>query len=252
MLIDSHCHLNLPPLSEDLPHILQRAINCGVKEFICPSVSADSWPELTELSIAHASIHPAFGIHPLWVDGSSSSRLSAVESQFAGGVAIGEIGLDYSRKDTDRELQKAVFRRQLEIGKELRLPVIIHCREAIADTLSIIRAVGTLPAGGVLHAFSGSIESAREAVKLGLQIGIAGAITWHSSVKPRQIAREIPLGHLLIETDAPDMTPERYRGSTCEPSFLPEIAEEIAVIRGISMEEVAAATTSNAKRLFNV
>jgi len=252
MFIDSHCHLDLPPLCEDLPQILQRAAAAGVGHFICPGVAPARWEGIAATAAAHRCIAPAFGIHPQNVCSASAGELPALARYLAKAVAVGETGLDYSDKSVDRQLQQLIFRQQLRLAAQHSLPVIIHCRRAFADLLRIIAEESANFCGGVMHAFSGSVETAREAIALGLQIGIAGAVTWHGAVKPVQVVREIPLEHLLLETDAPDLTPEPQRGRANEPAFLVATAQKIADIKGVSLEAVALATTLNAKRIFHV
>jgi TatD DNase family protein len=165
-------------------------------------------------------------------------------------VAIGEIGLDYSAGMPSRELQQKVFRAQLRIARDAALPVIIHCRKAFADTLKILNEYNTEKFGGVMHAFSGSLETARECISMGLKIGIAGTVTWSNAVRPLAILKEIPLQHLLLETDSPDLSPEPHRGETNEPAFLINIATKTAELKGVSIEELAAVTTENARAVF--
>jgi TatD DNase family protein len=165
-------------------------------------------------------------------------------------VAIGEIGLDYTLADVPREAQIAAFRSQLKLALKCGLPLIIHCRKAFQDLLSILMKENVQKVGGVMHAFSGSPETARACIKLGLFISVAGTVTYSSAVKPLAVVKSIPLAHLLLETDAPDMTPEPYRGRPNEPAFLVETARKVAEIKGVTMEEVAAVTTANAERLF--
>jgi TatD DNase family protein len=251
MFIDTHCHLDLPPLSAGLPLILQRAAGAGVSRFICPGVDPEGWSGIAATAAHYPAIMPAFGIHPQWVDGGSADALPDLERYLANAVAVGETGLDYSDRKCDRLLQQELFRSQLRLAKKQNLPVILHCRKAFADLLRIL-AEETFDCGGVMHAFSGSVETARECIAMGLQIGVAGPVTWNNAMKPVQVVREIPLDHLLLETDSPDLTPEPYRGGANEPSFLVAIARKIAGIKEVSLESVAAATTQNAERSFHV
>jgi len=165
-------------------------------------------------------------------------------------VAVGEIGLDYLEGMPSRELQQAVFREQLRIAEKAGLPVIIHCRKAFADLLRILGEVRLPEQGGVMHAFSGSVEIARECIGRGFKIGVAGPVTWKNAVKPVKVVQEISLQHLLLETDSPDISPEPHRGEVNEPAYLVDIARKIAEIKGISVEEVANVTTENAKNVF--
>jgi TatD DNase family protein len=252
MFIDSHCHLDLPPLSLDLPQVLQRAAAAGVGRFICPGVTPAGWSGIAATAAAHPAVFPAFGIHPQFVSSESLAALPALDRYLADAVAVGEIGLDYSDKNCDRLLQQELFRKQLRLAVKYSLPVIIHCRRAFADLLRILAEEKAHHCGGVLHAFSGSVEVAREAVALGLAIGIAGAVTWSGAIRPVQVVREMPLAQLLLETDAPDLTPEPQRGRTNEPAFLTVIAQQIAAIKEVTLETVAQVTTHNVERIFHV
>jgi TatD DNase family protein len=252
MFIDCHCHLDLPPLAVNLPQILQRAAAAGVRRFICPGVTPAGWCGIAAAAAANPAVSPAFGIHPQYVDRCSAAALPLLESYLAGAVAVGEVGLDYSDRSCDRQLQQEIFRRQLRLAVKYSLPLILHCRRAFADLLRIIAEENAQCCGGVMHAFSGSVEVAREAVAMGLAIGIAGAVTWSGAIRPLQVVREIPLDHLLLETDSPDLTPEPQRGTPNEPAFLVATAEKIAAIKGVTLEAVAQATTRNAERIFHV
>ncbi len=252
MFIDTHCHLNLPPLSANLPLILQRAAAAEVRCFICPGVSPAGWSGIAATAAANPGVFPAFGIHPQWVGSGSAASLAELERYLANAVAVGETGLDYTDKSADRQLQQEIFRRQLRLAGKYSLPLIIHCRRAFADLLRIVAEESAGGISGVMHAFSGSVETARECIALGLQIGIAGAVTWSGALKPVQVVREIPLKHLLLETDSPDLTPEPHHGMTNEPAFLAAIAQKIAAIKGVPLQAVALATTANAERIFHV
>lgn len=252
MFIDTHCHLDLPPLSANLSPILRRAAAAGVGRFICPGVAPTYWSGTAALAAAHHDIYPAFGIHPLNVDAETAGSLAMLESYLAAAVAVGEIGLDYSEKSVDRSLQQDIFRQQLRLAAKYSLPLIIHCRRAFADLLRILAEETAGSCNGVMHAFSGSVETARQCIAMGLAIGIAGAVTWTGAIKPVKIVAGIPLEHLVLETDAPDLTPEPHRGISNEPAFLVATARKVAAIRGVTLETVALTTTQNAERIFNV
>lgn len=167
-------------------------------------------------------------------------------------VAIGEIGLDYSEGMPPRELQQEVFRAQLRMAGEAGIPVIIHCRKAFADTLRILFEEKSDKCGSVMHAFSGSIEVARDCIAMGMKIGIAGPLTWDNAIRPVKLIEEIPLEHLLLETDSPDLSPEPHRGEVNEPAFLTDIARKVAEIKGVTLDEIAAVTSANAQALFGL
>lgn len=252
MFIDTHCHLDLPPLVDNLPLILQRAAAAGVTGYICPGVAPSGWQRISMMAASDSSIHPAFGIHPLQVKEDTCLFLEQLATYLSGGVAVGEIGLDYCNKNAERVLQQKLFRKQLQLARKFSLPVIIHCRKAFADTLEIFYEESGGELRGVMHAFSGSAETAREAVRLGLMIGVAGPVTWAGSVRPLQVVQAVPLENLVLETDAPDLSPQKYRGMDNEPAFIMEIACKTAEIKGVSIEKIAQVTSTNAQRLFNV
>lgn len=252
MFIDTHCHLDLPPLADELPAVLQRAAAAGVTGYICPGVAPAGWQGIAAMAAHNDTVHPAFGIHPLQVDGNSALCLEQLATCLAGATAVGEIGLDYYHGKENRLLQQLLFREQLRLARKFSLPVIIHCRKAFADTLAIFAAESQGKLHGVMHAFSGSAETACEAIRLGLLIGVAGPITWDEAVKPAQMLKAVPLEKIVLETDAPDLPPQQHRNMSNEPAFIREIAGKVAELKGISVEQVARITSLNAKRLFNV
>ena len=252
MFIDTHCHLDLPPLVAELPLILQRAAAAGVTEFICPGVAPAGWQGIAKLAASNSAIKPAYGIHPQQVDKNSFQLLEQLATYLDGAVAVGEIGLDYYQDSAERLLQQQLFRKQLQLARKFSLPVIIHCRKAFADTLAIFSEESAGELRGVMHAFSGSAETACEAIRLGLLIGIAGPATWEGAVKPQKMLKAVPLEKIVLETDAPDLSPQKHRGMANEPAFIVEVACKTAEIKGVAVEEVARITSINAQRLFNV
>ena len=250
MFIDTHCHLDDPSLSDRLPAVLAAASSAGVTRFIVPGVEPAGWPRSAALAREEAGVHAAFGLHPMHAALWSDRVLAELTQWLPQGVAVGEIGLDYLLEGVPRELQADSFRAQLRLAVGHGLPVLIHCRRAFRDLLAILREEHVERVGGVMHAFSGSPEVARECLGLGLSISVAGPVTYGNAVRPVEVVRQIPLERLLLETDAPDMTPEPYRGQDNEPAYLVEVARKVAAIKGVSVEEVAAVTTANAERLF--
>jgi len=250
MFVDTHCHLDDPFLSVRLPEVIDSGKKAGVDRFIIPGVGPDGWERIAALGGSVNGVYPAFGLHPMLAGLCDDDLLTRLEGISHAAVAIGEIGLDYTLTDVHREAQIAAFRSQLKVALKCGLPLIIHCRKAFQDLLCILREENVQRVGGVMHAFSGSPETARACIKLGLFISVAGTVTYSNAVKPLAVVKSIPLAHLLLETDAPDMTPEPYRGRPNEPAFLVETARKVAEIKGVTMEEVAAVTTLNAERLF--
>lgn len=252
MFIDTHCHLDYLPFAPRLPEILASAAHCGVHRFIVPGVEPRSWERISFLARDDERIFAAPGVHPMHADRWNAAADEFLQRLVPDIVAVGEIGLDYLDGMPSRELQQAVFRAQLKIALRADLPVIIHCRKAFNDLLSILAEESVGPLYGVMHAFSGSVEIARECITRGLKIGIAGPVTWGNAVRPVKIVNEIPLEYLLLETDSPDLTPEPHRGVVNEPAFLIDIARKLAEIKGVAVAEVAAVTSGTAASLFRL
>lgn len=251
MLIDTHCHLDLPLLSPKLTEILSRASDCSVNGFIVPGVDPDGWSGIMAMT-TDSRIHAAPGIHPMRAESWSETEMERLCLLLSESVAIGEIGLDYTVGMPAKKLQERAFRSQLIIARGAGLPVIIHCRNAFADTLKILKEEKIGDFGGVMHAFSGSLETARQCIDLGMKIGIAGSVTWTGARKPTAVVAGTGMKDILLETDSPDMAPQSRRGKSNEPALLFEIAEKIAGLKGILVEDVARITTENAKEIFRL
>jgi len=251
MFIDTHCHLDDDSLKGRLTEILERARAAGVTRFIVPGVGPTCWDTIMAVAAGNDSIFAAPGVHPMRAGELDDAALARLHDLAPKVVAIGEIGLDYSY-DVPRELQQSTFRAQLRLAVRLGLPVLLHCRRAFADHLAILQEEHAVRVGGVMHAFSGSPEIAAECLKLGLFVGVGGSVTYENAVRPVAVVRSVPLEHLLLETDAPDLAPVPYRGSPNEPAFLVEIARKVAEIKGVSLEEVARTTTATAHHLFKL
>jgi TatD DNase family protein len=252
MIIDTHCHLDDPSLLNRLPDVLTAAAAAGVGKFIIPGVGPAGWDTIAALAREREGIYPACGLHPMYADQYDEKMLEALARFAQEAVAIGEIGLDYLLSEFSRARQLAAFRAQLRLAVELGLPVLIHCRKAFQDLLGVLREENVARVGGVMHAFSGSPEVAQECIDMGLYIAVAGPVTYRNAIKPLEVVRAVPLDHLVLETDAPDMTPEPHRGQGNEPAFLVEIARKVAEIKGVTVNEVERVTTSNAERLFRI
>jgi TatD DNase family protein len=249
MLFDSHCHLDDPSLADRIDEVVAAAKSKGVTRMLNPGVRPEGWGTIIRISGEYPCILPAVGLHPMYADLWSLDVNRELSRYAETAVAIGEIGLDYLF-DIPKEVQQEVFREQLRIAICNEVPVLIHCRRAFPDLLYILREEEVHRVGGVMHAFSGSVEVAQECIRLGLYISVAGTITYANAVRPLELARRIPLENMLIETDAPDMSPEPYRKEINEPARLHLIAERLAEIKGMEVTEVAAVTYNNAERLF--
>lgn len=250
-LFDTHCHLDLEPLHLELPRIIQDAATAGVQGFVVPGVHPRGWPGISALAAENPQIYPAYGIHPMHADSATGQVLAHLAALAPKGIAIGEIGLDPAYP-LSLELQEQAFRAQLQMAVQHGLPVLIHCRQAFQRLMKVMREESAHQVGGIMHAYSGSLEMARDFIRLGFAIAISATVTWHNAVKPLRVARELPLEHLVLETDAPDMTPERYRGTFNRPAWITETALRVAEIRGVKIEEVARMTTENARRVFRM
>jgi len=250
-LIDSHCHLDLEPLRSELPQLLQEAFAAGVQGFIVPGVHPDGWVGIAAVAEEDPRILPAYGIHPMHAGTVTDQNLDQLLELSTAGVAIGETGLDPAYT-VSLELQERAFREQLRVAVSCGLPVLVHCRRAFKRVVTILREEHADQVGGIMHAFSGSVEMAREFIRLGFGISISGTVTWDNAVKPLCLARELPLEHLVLETDSPDMTPQRYRGAFNRPAWITETAERVAEVRGISRENVARKTTDNVRRILRL
>ncbi len=252
MFIDTHCHLDDPSLYDRLPQVLASARQAGVGRFVVPSVAPDGWDKIADLASAQGEIYAAFGLHPMHAHLFHEELLADLKRHAGKGVAIGEVGLDYLLDEIPRDLQLQAFSAQVGLAVEMGLPLLIHCRRAFQDLLRVLREEQAEKVGGIMHAFSGSAETARECMELSFVISVAGPVTYRNAVKPLDLVRELPLNRLVLETDAPDMTPEPFRGVLNEPAFLLATAKKVAEIKGASLDEVAAVTTRNAERALRI
>ncbi|NUN69093.1 MAG: TatD family hydrolase [Bacteroidetes bacterium] len=260
MFIDSHCHLFYEDFREDLPEVIARAADAGVTRFIVPATNLRTAEEALVLCDTYPGIYAAVGFHPLDLAEYSDERLNAVSALTVHPkvVAIGEIGIDYFYDTSPRELQREVFARQLALAAEKQLPVIVHTRDSVQDAIDIAaRAVADHPAWregiprGVFHCFTGDADQARMLFGLGFLVSFPGPVTFKKSAMP-EVLRQIGLDNIMVETDAPFLTPVPYRGKRNEPSYIPIIARTIAEILGHPVETVARITTRNAERLFGL
>ena len=255
MFIDTHCHLEDENFSEDRAEVLERAKAAGVEKIINFGSTMQSSIAVVELTKNFSELYAGVGIHPEEIDAfdeKTCARLAALAAEKKV-VAIGEIGLDYHwEKDSDRRLiQQKIFIEQLDLARQLDLPVCIHDREAHGDTLKILQAEGK-NLRGVLHCYSGSLETAKEIWKLGWLIGVDGPLTFKNSAKLPEVVKAAPREMILIETDAPYLAPTPHRGKRNEPAYVVEVAKKLAELRGETLEEIVAFTTANAKRLYEI
>jgi len=249
-IFDSHAHYTDEAFAEDGAALLASFPEKGIVGVIGAGSSIKSSYAEKALAARFPFYHAAVGVHPEAAAEWKPGLIAELRTMAEGAVAIGEIGLDYHYDDgPDREIQKEAFCAQMELAKELDLPVIIHSRDAAADTLELVQKHRPR---GVLHCFSGSAEMAREYLALGFYIGFTGVVTFPNAKKARLATAAVPLDRLLIETDCPYMAPVPYRGKRCDSSMLPQTVAALAEIKGVSPEELAAATAENARRLFGI
>ena len=253
MLFDTHAHYDDEAFDADRDALLTALPDCGVGLVIDPGCDLTSSRRAVELAAAYPHVYAAVGIHPENCGGCTDDDLAALRplAQQPKVVAIGELGLDYYwEENPPREFQQQVFRRQLALARELQLPVIVHDREAPADTLSIVREFPDVT--GVFHCFSGSPEMAQELLKLGWYLGFDGPVTYKNARRAPEVAAVTPLDRMLIETDSPYMTPVPYRGKRNDSGYVRLVAEKLAEWKGVAPEEMARLTTENGKRLFRI
>ena len=253
MLVDSHAHIDDERFDTDRDKVLERAAAAGISLILNIGADMESSARSIALCEKHSEIYAAVGMHPHDSKDMREEDYIQLERWTAHPrvVAIGEIGLDYHYDLSPRPVQKEVFLRQLDIARKTGKPFIVHEREAHADTFEIIRAAAQ-GLKGVFHCFSGSVETAREYLKMGFYISVAGPVTFSKSSKTKEVARFVPLDRLLVETDSPYLTPQPFRGKRNEPAYVRLVAEEIAKLRNIPLEELAEATTRNVQELFSI
>ncbi|WP_161866443.1 TatD family hydrolase [Pseudomonas yangonensis] len=254
MLIDSHCHLDRLDLAAhggSLDAALDAARAVGVGHFLCIGVSADNAATVKGLAERYADVDCSVGVHPLDLEPGAEPALDWLLGELAHPkvVAIGETGLDYHYEPESAALQQASFRLHLEAARITGKPVIVHTREARADTLALLREVA-LPQAGVLHCFTEDWEMAKAALDIGFYISLSGIVTFRNAEALREVARQVPADRLLVETDSPYLAPVPHRGKPNLPQYVREVAEYLAVLRGVSYETLAEQTSSNFKRLF--
>ena len=261
VLVDTHCHLDFNLFDNDRNEVISRAKEAGLERILNPGINIASSQNVLEYAITQELLYAAVGIHPNEASSWQDDYLDVLENLASNKkvVAIGEIGLDYYRDFSPREFQMYIFQQQLDLAGEVGLPVVIHNRDASEDVINILsdwcselirKASPLVERPGVLHSFSSDLKMAKSAIELNFYIGFTGPVTFRKAEQLRQIVIELPLEKLLIETDAPFLTPHPYRGRRNEPAYVHYVAEKIAEVKKISLEEVASTTTQNAKKLF--
>lgn len=251
--IDSHCHINFPELAADIDGVLARMAQNDVVGALCVSVNLDSFPQVLALAEQHSNIFASVGVHPDYENVEEPSVARLVELALHPKViAIGETGLDYFRLTGDLEWQRTRFRNHIQAARQSGKPLIIHTRSAAEDTLRIMREEGAAEIGGVMHCFTESQQVADAAMAMGFYISLSGIVTFKNAKELKAVARNIPLERLLIETDAPYLAPTPHRGKLNQPAFVRHVAEEIANLRGVDVNEIGLRSSENFARLFKV
>lgn len=259
MFIDSHCHIDGPEYDADREEVIARARDAGVTTMLNVGTgdpTSGAFERALRLAESHSEINCAIGVHPhdaKLFDEQAEQHLIGLAKRSSRVVAWGEVGLDYHYDHSPRDVQREVFRRQLQIARGLSLPVVIHSREADDDTIAILREeLSGYARAGVMHCFGGNLRMAQHAIDLGFFISFAGNLTFKKAEDLRDIARQLPLDRLLIETDCPYLTPAPFRGKRNEPARVVETAKCLAGLKGIALEDVGRTTTANFERLFGI
>lgn len=250
-LVDSHCHIDFDPLYPRVDDVLANARDSGVGYLLCVSVNLEDFPRVRSLAEEHDHIFASVGVHPNEREGREPGVDELVElANHPRVVAIGETGLDYFRSQGELEWQRDRFRRHIHAARRAGKPLIIHSREAPADTIRLMTEEAAGDAGGVMHCFAEDWRMAEQALALGFYISFSGIVTFKNARDIQEVARRTPLDRILVETDSPYLAPVPYRGKTNEPAYVRHTAEYVAELRGIAYEEVAEATSANFFRLF--
>lgn len=252
MFVDSHCHLDrLEQGDTPLNETLDFARNRGVEHFLCVSVSVKDFDAMYEKVRAFDDVSVSCGVHPLHQEDACSYEMLLEKASKPEVIAIGETGLDYFYSADTQEVQRQSFIDHIKVANVLNKPLIIHTRDAREDTIALLREYKDPGTNGVLHCFTESLEMAEAAIDLGFYISISGIVTFNSAESLREVVKAVPLERLLIETDSPWLAPVPHRGKSNQPGYVVEVAEFIAELKGVSVDELAQATTSNFYRLFD-
>lgn len=252
MFVDSHCHLDFSDLRQDLPQILEQMQSNQVEHALCVSINLPDWPALLEMVEQHQCLSASVGVHPDYQNTPEPSVEQLVDmARHPKVVAIGETGLDYYRLSEPLDWQRERFRVHIRAARQSELPLIIHTRSASADTIRLMQEEGAQHCGGVMHCFTESWEVAQQALDLGFYISMSGIVSFKNAVEIQEVATKVPLDRLLIETDSPYLAPVPFRGKRNDPSKVMHVAEKIAQLRGLSVDEIGQTTSDNFYRLFH-
>lgn len=254
MLFDTHVHLNAWQFKEDREETIQRAFEAGVEYMVVVGFDHETIPLAIEIAEQNENIYAAVGWHPVDAIDMTEKELNWIEelSKHPKVVALGEMGLDYHWDKSPKDVQKEVFRKQIRLAKKLNMPIIIHNREATEDIIKILQEEDAQTVGGIMHCYNDSIQYVQTCLDMNFYISLGGPVTFKNAPLPKEVAKEVPLDRLLIETDAPYLAPHPNRGKRNEPAYVKLVAEKIAELREASLEKIAEQTTENAFRLFRI
>lgn len=256
MLIDTHAHINFENYNSRLNEVFENAKNNNVNLMILPGVEVSKWDEIIEFIEKYENVYGAIGVHPSEIKGfDDNASIKMAELLTHHKIkAVGEIGLDYywDKDEIIREQQRKVFKEQIKLANEAKKTLIIHEREAHKDAFDILKDYVNPDIKVLMHCFSGSVEFMKECVNQGYYIALGGIVTFKNALKPKEVAKEVPLERLLLETDCPYLTPHPHRGEENEPAYVKFVAQEIANLKGITFEEISEITTHNALKVFNI
>ncbi|MGB8001120.1 MAG: TatD family hydrolase [Anaerobacillus sp.] len=254
MLFDTHTHLNVEQFSEDQKEVIERAQAAGVTKMVVVGFDRETIEQAMILVEEYDFLYAAVGWHPVDAIDMNEEDLEWIE-ELAGHpkvVAIGEMGLDYHWDKSPHDIQKDVFRKQIQLAKKVNLPIIIHNREATRDVIDLLKEENAAEVGGIMHCFAGTVEEANECLDMNFYISLGGPVTFKNAKLPKEVAKEVPIDRLLIETDCPFLAPHPNRGKRNEPSYVKLVAEQIADLKEMNYEELAKETTKNAMKLFGI
>ena len=251
-LIDSHCHIDVAAFDGDREAVLSRCREQGIRRLVIPAIDAAGWDNLLSLCGNDSDLYPTLGLHPVFLEQHQSSDIQKLEEKLATTevVAVGEIGLDFYIKELDREKQKQLFEAQLIIAANLDLPVILHVRKAHDDVLASLKKYKVK--GGVSHAFNGSLQQAQQYIDMGFKLGFGGTMTYDGSHKIHELAKQLPLESIVLETDAPDMVVASHRGERNSPEYLVESLNALSKLRDEDINSIAAQVTANTCAVFGL
>ena len=252
-LVDSHCHIPLIEMEGGADAVIGAAREAGVGHILCVSIDLESYPDIKHLADSHACVSASAGIHPnsaREIELTEQDLLDLADDEQV--IAIGETGLDYYRSQGDLEWQRQRFRTHIRAARQVGKPLIIHSREARGDVIKILAEEGADAVGGVMHCFVDDLETAKQAIDLNFYISFSGIVTFRNAQDLQEVARQVPLDRMLVETDAPYLAPVPYRGKQNQPAYVRHVAEKIAELQEINLEEVITATTRNFEKLFRL